>query len=135
MTSPKNWTAETLDAAVAEVISAGIFDEPMLQARPAWQIAGAILIADCQVAASRYWLIAGTDSPTDVIPAHVAGTPREAARHFSLKWQLAAEQLRAGDSVAPQQITPDDLSGRVGHLVKCAESLMELVEHDSVWVD
>ena len=33
------------------------------------------------------------DLPTDCINADICQTPREAARHFALKWQLGAEQL------------------------------------------
>ncbi len=134
MTSQKSWTETTLDKAVNEVVSSGLFDQPILEARPVWHIEGAILIAECRAGAARYWLVAGADSPTDIIPAHVASTAREVARHFSLKWQLAAEQLRHGTVPRPPDTAPDDLSARVMHLVKCAESLMELVEHESVWV-
>ena len=134
MTSKKTWTETTLDNAIKEVINEGVFDGPMLEARPVWHITGAILIAECRAGATPYWLVAGADSPTDIVPAHVADTAREAARHFSLKWQLAAEQLRSGAALPPPGTEPDDLAARVKHLVKCAESLMELVEHEPVWV-
>ena len=80
MTSQKSWTETTLDKAVNEVVSSGLFDQPILEARPVWHIEGAILIAECRAGAARYWLVAGADSPTDIIPAHVASTAREVAQ-------------------------------------------------------
>jgi hypothetical protein len=73
MTSQKTWTETTLDNAVNEVVSSGLFDQPILEARPVWHIEGAILIAECRAGATRYWLVAGADSPTDIIPKHREG--------------------------------------------------------------
>lgn len=41
---------------------------------------------------NKYWVITG-DMPTDYAPASVAKDYKEAARHFSLNWQLKAENI------------------------------------------
>ena len=133
MAESDSWTKQKLDSAIAELINAGLFGDPILQARPAWQIPGALLIAECQVGAARYWLIAGEDSPTDLITARLALNPRAAARHFAMKWQLAAEQLKGGQRQVPEGVDAEMLSQRVQNLIKCAESLAELSAQDALW--
>lgn len=133
MTETSDWAQETLDSAIDEVLSRGLFDDPFLQAHPAWKIDGALLIAECQAGQERYWLIAGKDSPTDLIGSHTASTPQEAARYFALKWQLAAEKLQVGDEVPPPQVSADELDEKVARLIWCAESLLELADTDPVW--
>jgi hypothetical protein len=133
MTADADWAKKTLESAVNEIISGGLFDDPFLQARPVWQIAGSLLIAECRAREDRYWLIAGNDSPTDLIAGETAASAREAARHFALKWQLAAEKLKAGEVSTPSNLAADDLFKKVAHLVRCAESLYELAEQTSIW--
>ena len=128
-----DWTKKVLDGAVAEVIGSGLFSGPLLQARPAWQLPGALLIAECQVGDELFWLIAGPGSPTDIIAQRLAGTPREAGRHFALKWQLGAKQLESGEATPLAQVDQNTLDGKVALLIHCADSLHELVSTDHLW--
>ena len=133
MTAEIDWAKQTLESAINEVINRGLFDDPFLQARPVWQIGGSLLIAECRAGEDHYWLIAGNDSPTDLIAGETAVSAREAARHFALKWQLAAEKLKAGEVATPPTLNADELVNKVTHLIRCAESLYELVERPSIW--
>ena len=133
MTADADWAKKTLESAINEIISGGLFDNPFLQARPVWKIDGSLLIAECRAGEDRYWLIAGNDSPTDLIAGDTAVSAREAARHFALKWQLAAEKLKAGEVATPSNLTADELVKRVAHLIRCAESLHELAQQTSIW--
>ena len=133
MTADADWAKKTLESAINEIISGGLFDNPFLQARPVWQIGGSLLIAECQAGEDRYWLIAGNDSPTDLIAGETAVSAREAARHFALKWQLAAEQLKVGAAATPANLEADELSKKVTQLICRAESLHELSELNAIW--
>ena len=128
-----DWATSTLESAINEIITEGLFDDLFLQARPVWQMAGSLLIAECQAGEGRYWLIAGNDSPTDLIVREAAVSAREAARHFALKWQLAAEKLKAREVPTPANFAADGLAKKVTHLIRCAESLHELAEQTSIW--
>ncbi len=133
MTADADWAKKTLESAINEIISGGLFDNPFLQARPVWQIAGSLLIAECRAGEERYWLIAGSDTPTDLIAGETAVSAREAARHFALKWQLAAEQLKVGAAATPANLEADELSKKVTQLICRAESLHELSELNAIW--
>ena len=129
----RDWTKRVLDSAVEEVIDNGLVSGPLLQARPAWQLPGALLIAECQVGDELFWLIAGPGSPTDIIAQRLANTPREAGRHFALKWQLGAKQLETGEASPPAHADRQGLGEKVAQLIHCAESLHELVSTDHLW--
>jgi len=133
MTGEADWAKSTLESAISEIINGGLFDDLFLQARPVWQIAGSLLIAECRAGEDRYWLIAGSNSPTDLIAGETAVSAREAARHFALKWQLAAEKLKAGEVATPSTVAADELAEKVASLIRCAESLYELAEQTLIW--
>ena len=133
MTEIDDWTKQTLDAALSEVIQQGLFPHPLLQARPVWQLPGALLLAECRAGSEDYWLVAGPGSPTDLITKEAASSAGDAAKHFSLKWQLAAEQLSAGIDASPESQQDNVLAKRVSELVRNAESLHELAEADHFW--
>ena len=133
MTEINDWAKQTLDAAISEVIQKGLFPDPLLQARPVWQLPGALLLAECRAGSDHYWLVAGPGSPTDLISKETAPSAREAARHFSLKWQLAAEQLSVVADKSPVSQQDSALAHRVSQLVRNAESLYELAGADCLW--
>lgn len=129
------WVKETLDSAIHEVINTRRFDAPVIRAKPVWHLPGALLLAQFEVADSAYWLITGGGGPTDVLSAEVANQPRDAARHFSLKWQLGAQQLLDGEAAPPVGMTKRELKKKTDNLIKCAESLSELVLTEQFWLN
>ncbi|MDO6428216.1 DUF4826 family protein [Thalassotalea sp. 1_MG-2023] len=70
------------------------------------------------------WAISG-DLPTDYSPASVAPDAREAVRHFSLKWQLQAENLLKDEKEESKRLA--------NHLISRAEGLYQLFDDNNVW--
>lgn len=119
--APSEWVRQTFDEAVQEIVDLGIVDGQFVEARPSWALPENVVIGQIRGAnesTTFRWVICG-DLPTDHVSSDAATTPRDAARHFSLKWQLDA--TRADD--------PSDANS----LAANAEALYELVEDDSLW--
>ncbi len=115
----KAWVKETLDCTVKELIAQGLFEGIVVEAKPSWAFPGQILIGKIQDKGNQagfHWFIGG-NLPTDCIASSVALTARDAARHFSLKWQLEAGKKGAeGEELARQ-----------------AEGLYELTDEPGLW--
>ncbi len=113
------WTKQRLDAAVRELTGRARFESMVVEAKTAWVLPFTLLIGRIREQGQSggfEWFICG-DAPVTLVHSSLAATPRDAARHFSLQWQLDAEQL-----------------GDAGYdLVKKAEALYELVEDASLW--
>ncbi|MGH8223898.1 MAG: DUF4826 family protein [Woeseiaceae bacterium] len=132
----EQWARERMDSMVSRFLAAGIVDCELVEARPAWAWPWKILIARIREQGDdsrSYWLI-DDDGLFDCIDSGVASTPRQAARHFSLKWHLEAARLR--DRV--KQKGSDNGSGQTVEarylaLEKSAETLSKLVNEDSLW--
>lgn len=130
------WAKDRLARAVNEVMASGIFDGAVAEARPEWTLPNKIVIGRIRDAGSgsqEYWVIAG-ELPTDCVSAELCATPREAARHFALKWQIGAEQLLDPESRKAQGLNQDrDWEVESEELAGIAESLYQVVEADKVW--
>jgi hypothetical protein len=130
------WAKDRLARAVNEVMASGIFDGAVAEARPEWTLPNKIVIGRIRDAGSgsqEYWVIAG-ELPTDCVSAELCATPREAARHFALKWQIGAEQLLDPESRKAQGLNQDrDWEVASEELAGIAESLYQVVEADKVW--
>lgn len=115
----KAWIKQQMDAAVPRLIELGLADAVVFEAKPAWVFPYTLLIGQCRDRGRQRgfdWFICG-DAPLSHVGHDKAATPREAARHFALKWQLdAARQGEAG-----------------AELARKAEALYELVGEDSLW--
>jgi hypothetical protein len=84
----------------------------------------------------KYWVISGLDLPTDHIEKELAATPRDAVRHFSMKWQLQSSKVaelgeHGNDDDASSSAT--DWQKIAGALQSNAEALYTLVERDELW--
>ncbi len=72
------------------------------------------------------WVVSG-DMPVDYIPLGSAKDPREAMKHFALRWQMKAQQIiEAG-------ITDQPTADYVQLLVGRANMLYDLAESDKLW--
>lgn len=127
------WIRQQVELAVAEFLRLGTVDSPLVEAKPAWVFPLKVLIGKLreQRGGQQYiWFICG-DVPFDYISSSVAESPRQAARHFVLKWQLNAERARSamtGKGVATQGVDqPPD------RLESAAELLFELVSENALW--
>ncbi len=131
------WIKKQLDAAVRKLMKEGVVDSLIVEAKPSWVLPFQILIGKIRAQAQSNdfeWFICG-EVPTDYVAATAASTPRETAKHFALKWQLAAarhEEKMAQDQTETTGETQQVDSSRqlIGH----AEALYELVEIDGLWL-
>ncbi len=73
-----------------------------------------------------YWVICG-DLPTDSIDLNMAENAKEAMRHFSMKWQLQAENILKNEEATAEQSSYAKL------LVGRAEGLYQLVNQEQLW--
>ena len=113
------WVRKNFDQAIEELMHIGATEGLLVEAKPAWMYPFQILIGkirDKDHPGGFLWFICG-DTPTDHIPGSHADSPREAAKYFSLKWQLDASRVGNSDK---------DLSAK-------ATALYEFVEEDRLW--
>jgi len=112
------WGKDHLSAAVDELTDQGIVSTPFVEARIVWMLPQQLFIAELRESSTSppaLWVIGG-DVPADHLDVMLADTPRDAARHFGLKWQMAAARDDAREA-----------------LLEKAELLLALVEADEAW--
>ncbi|MCT8986773.1 DUF4826 family protein [Shewanella phaeophyticola] len=74
-----------------------------------------------------FWVMSG-DLPSDYVDVKVAATARDAIRHFSLMWQLKAENLHQSGA------TRDETQRKFAQLlVSRAESLHRMHQDEKLW--
>ena len=115
------WLRSRLDSAVQDLVASGIFETATIEVKPAWAAPGHYLIGKAREAGddrSFRWFIRSDSGGLDHVPGNAAATAREAARHFSLKWQLDATRIAEADTRA---------------LVERAEFLYALVDDERFW--
>jgi hypothetical protein len=126
-----------LDHVVSEMLRAGVVSGAAVEAAPIWVVPQQILIAQVWGAGQKsnfIWTIAGDGAILDHIAGSVAATPRDAARHFALKWQMDAEQLRG---VARRKTASErdakQIAAYADRIVLCSERLYDLAGRDDIW--
>lgn len=133
---PVQWAKDCLDEAVITASKTGILEGITFESRVAWTLPNRIVIGqirDSGPSRRELWIIAG-EVPTDCIDASTCATPRDAARHFALKWQLGAEQLRDPVERAKRPLKPvSDWVTVADELEQVATDLYALAEEDRAW--
>jgi hypothetical protein len=130
------WSREQLNNAVGELIRGGELDGVLLEARPAWAYPRSTVIGKVREQGEHhrfFWVICG-DPPVDYISSTMAATPREAARHFAMKWQLEAARHR--EPQFRMKIDPEgkrDWDAWCDTLEARASSLFILIDADPLW--
>lgn len=131
------WTKKNLNDAVRKFIKQGNIDSLLVEAKPAWALPFQILIGKIRAQGQTKgfeWFICG-ELPTDYLASSVASTPRETAKHFAMKWQLAAARRKASSGQDLSAATPDPQQVDSGdQLAGQAEALYEVVEDDRLWL-
>ena len=115
----REWTEQTLQETVQQLLDRGISDTPLVEAKPAWVLPFQILIGKIREQGddAGFWWFIGGDIPTDYAESSVAPSTREAARYFALRWQIrAANDTDAGSELAER-----------------AEALYQLAEDEQLW--
>lgn len=131
------WMKKQLDAAVRKFMDQGAIDSLIVEAKPAWVLPFQILIGKIRPQGQSRefeWFICG-EIPTDYLASSVAATPRETAKHFVMKWQLAAARHQEKTEQNPSETTTESQQEGLGRqLADHAEALYELVEDDRLWL-
>lgn len=134
----RKWFKPLLDDVVKEMIARKAIVGAAVEASPAWAFPNQILIAKVWGMGQKtrfVWTISGEGVITDYIAGSMATTPKDAARHFALKWQMDADRLRAlGTSQAPMENTGMHMGSYADKLIEDAESLYDLTEREEVWL-
>lgn len=133
----KDWYKPLLDGVVQEMLKRKAVTGAAVEAAPVWIFPHKVLIAKVWGMGQKtrfIWTISGDDLITDHIPASMAATPKDAVRHFSLKWQMDADRLLAlGKSKAPLADTQLSMANYANKLIKDAEALYDMTERDDIW--
>jgi len=134
----KHWFKPLLDKVVQEMIKRNAVVGTAVEASPAWAFPNQILIAKVWGMGQKtrfIWTISGEGVITDYIAGRMAATPKDAARHFALKWQMDADRLLAvGKSKGPTQDAQLQMDSYANKLIKDAESLYDLTEKEDIWL-
>ena len=131
------WARATVEQAVQLFIDRGVLETPLLEAKPAWGIPPAALIITLREKGARpsFWLIYGRDVPFDYLASSAAASPREAARHFALKWHLEAARMQESHAAraAPEEDAGPDPPAAGTRLEAQAARLYRLVDDAGLW--
>lgn len=130
------WAREKLAELVTEVTDLGAIDSQLVEARPAWVKAEEIVIGQLrdQGSLTEFLWIIGGNTPTDCLHSSAAPTARDAARHFSMKWQLEASRLEDPEERSRLGLDPNvDWDAQAKALIAVAESLYAATEQDQLW--
>ncbi len=130
------WARDKLAEIVTEVTDLGVIDSRLVEARPAWVRADEIVIGQLrdQGSSTEFLWVIGGKTPTDFLHSDAAATARDAARHFSMKWQLEASRLEDPDERSRLGLDPKvDWDAQARALVAMAESLYAATEEDQLW--
>jgi hypothetical protein len=133
----KAWVKTQLDAAVWKLIDQGGVESLLVEAKPAWALPFQILIGKIRPRDEPKefeWFICG-EVPTDFLKSTAASNPREAARHFAMKWQLQAARRQDPAGQAPSEPGPEpSRDGPDNQLEDKAEELYTLVDDARLWL-
>lgn len=117
----KKWLRSLIDLAVRGADEMNLYDEAVVEARAEWALPSRLLVGKIRPQMDLrafHWFICG-EVPLDYLPGNVAAAPREALRHFAMKWQLDAE--RADDAESADV------------LIENAEAIYALADDKRVW--
>jgi uncharacterized protein DUF4826 len=133
----ESWYKPLLDHTVKEMVRIKAVTGVAVQASAAWMLPYEILIAKVwgiNQESDFIWSVSIDKFIADYVAGTVAPTPREAARHFSMKWQMDADRLLGMDEVKAPVAKPDlDLKAYSKQLIQHAETLYDLTNRDDVW--
>lgn len=132
------WATDCMDEAIRTVTATGIFEGITVESKVVWALPKKIMIGRLRDTGGdhrEFWVIAG-EVPIDCIDATTCATVRDAARHFALKWQLGAQQIRdpkvREDRGLKQELDWEKASNE---LAATAEELYAIADEDQAWSD
>jgi hypothetical protein len=133
----KSWIKTQLNTTVQKLIKNGNIDSLIVEAKPAWVLPFQILIGRIRAQGQSNefdWFICG-EVPMDYLESTVASSPREAARHFAMKWQLGAARYQELVDQEPSDDAADtSRQDAIEQLVEKSEALYALVDDTRLWL-
>jgi hypothetical protein len=133
----REWYTKLLDNVVKEMISLKAVSGAAVQAAPVWAAPTEMLMAKVWGVGSEsdfVWTLSIDKFIADYIAGSLATTPREAAQHFSMKWQMDAERLAAfAKSEKADAKSEEKIKENSAKLIQYAEFLYDLTTRDEVW--
>lgn len=137
MTEATEWFKPLLGPMVKTMVKSGAITGVAVEATPVWGLPNKLLISKVWGASNKrkfIWTITGPSAVTDYVKGSLAATPQEAARHFSLKWQMDADRL-LGMAKAKSPIANSEaiVESHAKELIQHAESLYDLASQDEIW--
>ena len=133
----RGWYKGLLDETVQHLLKSGVLKGVAIEAVPVWMLPGQILISRIWPVAEKskfIWAISGDAVITDHVVGTVAVNPRDVARHFSLKWQMDAEQvLQKADQPSLTEPVRQSMRAYANQMISGAELLYELSERKEGW--
>jgi len=80
------------------------------------------------------WTLSVDKLISDHIAGSLAASPREVARHFSMKWQMDADRVaNFGQANAADDKTREQMQAYSNQLIQQAELLYDLSGRDGIW--
>jgi len=133
----ESWYKALLDNVVKEMIRLKAVSGVAVQASPSWMVPHEILIAKVWGIDSEndfIWTISVDKFIADYVAGTLAPTPREVAKHFSMKWQMDADRIleHERNKLAVEK-TDEKMQAYSKRLIQYAETLYDLVNRDDVW--
>lgn len=131
------WYKSALDKVVREMVKIQAITGAAVDAAPMWMVPYKILIArvwDSSQKTQFIWTISGDGVTTDHVPGSMATTPQDVAKHFSMKWQLDADNImELAKSKAPGGKPEPHMEAHAQKLIEQAENLYGLTMVDDYW--
>ncbi|MFT6268981.1 MAG: hypothetical protein ACJAVV_001799 [Alphaproteobacteria bacterium] len=121
-----NWVREQFQRANKHLAEKGILFDTVVTEESRYMAPDVAIWKIKDTKKDLYWVISG-DLPADALPVSTANSAREAIRHFSLSWQLKAENIL---SMASSDDTQKDFAAI---LTQKAEMLYELQDNEEWW--
>lgn len=133
----ESWYKPLLDNVVKEMIRLKAINAGALQASPMWMVPNEILIAKVwglNQESEFIWTISIDKFIADYLAGSLAATPRDVARHFSLKWQMDADRIMNLNKEKPATDKgKQKMQAYAQRLIQYAETLAELANRDEAW--
>lgn len=133
----KSWYTKLLDQVVKEMIRLKAVTGVAVQANPVWMVPNEMLIAKVWGVTNEsdfIWTMSIDKLVSDYIAGSLATTPRDVARHFSMKWQMDADRLlnlEKSKNTGKKEVKR--MKAYAKKLVEYAETLYDLTNRDEVW--
>jgi hypothetical protein len=120
----QNWVREQYQIATKYLAEKGIVTDSVQVEDSRYLVPLLALWKVTAIGGQKYWVLCG-DLPSDHSSINSANNAREALKHFSLKWQVQAENLLKVDD--PEQKEYAQL------LIGRADGLYKLQSDESMW--